>query len=98
MNRFLEDGKHIKGIWGDFMKKSNLNRKLVEHEINERWEELAGSLVARHTNHLNYYQNKLTIYLDSAPLKQEVNMRKASLISKINTGLKDNIIEDIIIR
>ena len=98
MDRFLRDGKSIKGVWGDFMKKSNLNRKLIEQELNVRWEELSGSLVARHTTKLNYFEGKLTIYLDSAPLKQEVNMRKSALIKRLNDGLKSPIIEEVVIR
>jgi predicted nucleic acid-binding Zn ribbon protein len=98
MNRFLRDGKSIGGVWNDYMKNSKLNRKMVEHDITARWEELAGSLVARHTNHINYYENKLTIYLDSASLKQEVLMRKDSLIDRINTNLNSQLIKDIIIR
>ncbi len=98
MNRFLRDGKSIGGVWNDYMKNSKLNRKMIEHDITVRWEELAGSLVARHTNHINYYENKLTIYLDSASLKQEVLMRKDSLIERINTNLNSELIKDIIIR
>lgn len=98
MDRFLRDGKSIGGVWNDYMKNSKLNRKMVEHDITEKWEELAGSLVARHTNHINFYNNILTIYLDSSSLKQEVIMRKASLLEKINKGLNMELIKDIIIR
>ena len=98
MDRFLRDGKHIKGVWSDFMKKSKLNQKLQEHEITSRWEELAGSLVARHTSNISLYKNILTIQLDSAPLKAEVNSRKTSLMAKINSGLDSAFVEEIIIR
>lgn len=98
MDRFLRDGKSIKGVWNDFMKKSNLNRKLVEQEINSRWEELAGPLVARHTTKLNFYNDKLTVYLDSAPLKHEVSMRKSSLLAKVNKGLDGDVVDELIIK
>lgn len=98
MDRFLRDGKSIKGVWNDFMKKSNLNRKLIEQELTVRWEELAGTLVARHTNKLNFFEGKLTIYLDSAPLKQEISMRKSALIKKINDAMKASLITEIVIR
>lgn len=98
MDRFLEDGKSIKGVWDGFMKKSHLNRKLVEHDLMARWEELVGSLVANHTIKINYFKRKLTIYLDSAPLKQELNSRKEMLCERINTGLNRKIVDEIIIR
>ena len=98
MDRFLRDGKRIDGVWNDYMKKSKLNRKLEEFDITTRWEELAGPLVARHTTQLSYFDNKITLYLDSAPLKQEISMRKSELIAKINKGLKSSIIKEIVIR
>lgn len=97
MDRFLRDGKRIDGVWNDFMKKSKLNEKLVEFEITSRWEELAGPLVARHTSSLRFAKGKLFIILDSAPLKQEISMRKSELLKKVNEGLGTPIIGEIII-
>jgi predicted nucleic acid-binding Zn ribbon protein len=97
MDRFLRDGKRIDGVWNDFMKKSKLNEKLIEFEITARWEELAGSLVARHTSSLRFSKEKLFIILDSAPLKQEINMRKRELIEKVNLGLGATLIQEIVI-
>jgi len=98
MDRFLEDGKTLKQVLGDLMKKSHLDEKLLRIEINDRWEELAGSLVARHTLELLIFKRKLTIHLDSAPLKQEVNYRKKALLDKINKGLGRIVISDIVIK
>ena len=98
MNRFLKDGKHIEGVWNDLMKKSHIDTKLLEKELLSRWEEIAGSLVARHTLSLNLSKNKLYIRLDSAPLKQEVNSRKVQLLTKINSNLKSKLITEIDIK
>ena len=97
MDRFLRDGKRIDGVWNDFMKKSKLNEKLVEFEITSRWEELSGPLVARHTTSLRFSKGKLFIILDSAPLKQEITMRKSELLQKVNQGIGSSLIKDIII-
>lgn len=97
MDRFLEDGKPLKNVLGDLMKKSHLDQKLLKMELTDRWEELAGSLVARHTLELSVFKDKLTIRLDSAPLKQEVNYRKKALLDKINLGLGRVVITTLII-
>ena len=97
MDRFLEDGKPLKNVLGDLMKKSHLDQKLLKMELTDRWEELAGSLVARHTLELSVFKDKLTIRLDSAPLKQEVNYRKKALLDKINLGLGCVVITTLII-
>ena len=98
MDRFLQDGKTLKQVMGDLMKKSHMDEKLLGMELKERWEEVAGSLVARHTTELSFVKNKLTIRLDSAPLKQEIGYRKQALIEKINKGMGKVVVTEIVIR
>ena len=98
MDRFLEDGKPLKKVLDDLMKESHLDEKLLRIEINDRWEELAGPLVARHTLELLLFKRRLTIHLDSAPLKQEVNYRKKALLDKINAGLGKIVINEVTIK
>jgi len=86
-DRFLEDSKTIKDALGKFMKVSRMDKKLMQIEIKDRWEEIAGSLIARHTTSLSLFGSKLTIQLDSAPLKQEISYHKKALLDKINKGL-----------
>ena len=98
MDRFLKDGKHIGGVWNDLKKGARMDQRLMQQDMEERWEELAGPLVARHTRSINFYKNKLTLYLDSAPLKQEVNVRKQGLMEKINQGLGQDFVKEIEVR
>ena len=97
-DRFLEDGKTLKQVLGDLMKKSHMDEKILVIELKDRWEELAGSLVARHTLELSIFKSKLTIRLDSAPLKQEVNYRKKALLDKINNGMGKIVVTEIVIK
>jgi len=98
MDRFLQDGKTLKQVMDDLMKKSHIDEKLLGMELKERWEEVAGSLVARHTTELSFAKKKLTIRLDSAPLKQEISYRKQALIEKINKGMGRVVVSEIVIR
>lgn len=98
MDRFLQDGKTLKEAMNDLMKKSHMDEKLLDIELKERWEEVAGSLVARHTTELSFKKNKLTIRLDSAPLKQEISYRKPALIEKINKGMGRVVVSEIVIQ
>jgi predicted nucleic acid-binding Zn ribbon protein len=98
MDRFLQDGKTLKQAMDELMKKSHMDEKLLGLELKERWEEVAGSLVARHTSELRFNKNKLTIRLDSAPLKQEISYRKQALIDKINKGMGKVVVTEIVIR
>lgn len=98
MDRFLQDGKSIKQAMDELLKKSHIDEKLLGMEVKQRWEELSGSLVARHTLNLSIYKNKLYIQLDSAPLKQEISYRKQALIDKINKGMGKVVVAEIIFR
>ncbi len=98
LDRFLQDGKTLKQVMDELMKKSHMDEKLLSMELNDRWEEVAGSLVARHTSELSIIKSKLTIRLDSSPLKQEVSYRKKALIDKINKGMGRVVVTEIFIR
>ena len=98
MDRFLQDGKTLKQVLDDLMKKSHIDEKLLSMELKDRWEEVAGSLVARHTSELSIFKNKLTIRFDSAPLKQEISYQKQALIDKINKGMGRVVVTEIVIR
>jgi predicted nucleic acid-binding Zn ribbon protein len=97
MDRFLQDGKTLKQAMDELMKKSHMDQKLLQMELKDRWEEIAGSLVARHTIELSVFKKKLTIRLDSAPLKQEINYRKKALLDKINNGMGKVVISELVI-
>ena len=60
MDRFLQDGKTLKQAMDELMKKSHMDEKLLGMELKDRWEEVAGSLVARHTTELSFNKNKLS--------------------------------------
>lgn len=96
--RFLEDGKPIKEVFGDFMKKLRMEDKLLEIELTENWEEIAGSLVARHTTELSFRNEKIILRLDSAPLKQELTYNKSALIDKINRSIGRKAIKELELR
>jgi predicted nucleic acid-binding Zn ribbon protein len=98
MDRFLQDGKTLKQALDELMKKSHMDQKLLQMELKDRWEEIAGPLVARHTIELSIFKKKLTIRLDSAPLKQEINYRKKALLDKINKGLGKVVISELVIQ
>jgi predicted nucleic acid-binding Zn ribbon protein len=98
MNRFLEDGKSLKQAMGDMMKKTHMDQKFLELELKDRWEEIVGSLVARHTIEFSIFKDKLTIRLDSAPLKQEINYRKKALLDKINKSMGKIVVSELAIK
>jgi len=54
-----------------FTKEDRLSRAYNEFSIDQIWRETFGSLIASYTTSVKYHKGALTVYISSAPLKQE---------------------------
>ena len=81
-----------------FLKENHIDKKLQQADIISKWELLVGKLFAKHTKQLYFMGNKLVIELDSPALRNELNMQRSTLISKINELADDKIVADIILK
>ena len=86
---------------GDAMKKflrgSRLNGDIQAMQITDIWEKLMGKTIAKYTDSIKIYGNKLYISTKVAPLKQELMFQKENIILRVNEALKDNVIKEVII-
>ena len=86
---------------GDAMKKflrgSRLNGDIQAMQITDIWEKLMGKTIAKYTDSIKIYGNKLYISTKVAPLKQELLFQKENIILRVNEALKDNVIKEVII-
>jgi predicted nucleic acid-binding Zn ribbon protein len=86
---------------GDAMKKflrsSKLHGDIQAMQITDVWEQLMGKTIARYTDSIKIYGNKLYISTKVAPLKQELLFQKESIILRVNEALKENVIKEVII-
>lgn len=73
-----------------------LRSKFNETSIVANWEKLVGPQIAKRTINIYVKNRKLFLKLNSAPLKNELSMARTKLISLLNEGKEENIIEDII--
>jgi hypothetical protein len=80
-----------------FLSAHGLTEKLLETELRQRWEEIAGQTVAKYTR--RFYVKKKIIYLEiTVPvIKQEIVYSKSKLISNINSGLGKEFVTDIVL-
>jgi predicted nucleic acid-binding Zn ribbon protein len=74
-----------------FLKANGLEEKVLETEIYGRWEELAGKAINLKTKRVRLEGNKLTVYLTSSVLRNELNMRRTELLERINQRLMPRI-------
>ena len=79
----------IKGVMKQLFKNYHLDEKMHELRIKDLWEEMMGKSIKNYTTGIHLHNGKLTITLDSAPLKQDLQYSKADIASRINIELGD---------
>lgn len=75
-----------------------LDRKLGEHDIIDHWDNIVGSMIAKHTKEI-YIRNKvLHIRLDSSVVREELHHGKSKLIELINQYSGKQVINDVYLK
>jgi predicted nucleic acid-binding Zn ribbon protein len=88
----------IKELINIFMDENKLTPKLLENTIVTNWHTIAGELIARHTEKLYVKEGVLYIYINSAPLRNELSYQKQKIADVVNQYLKQNFIEQVVLR
>lgn len=86
---------------GDAMKKflrsSRLKTDIQALQIVDLWEKLMGKTIAKYTDSIKIYGDKLYISTQVAPLREELRFQKENIILRVNEALKENVIREVII-
>jgi predicted nucleic acid-binding Zn ribbon protein len=80
------------------MQKSGWKPKVNELRLREEWETIVGKTISKYTRNLYLNGEKLTVYTDVAPLKQELLLGKEQLIARINEHFKEKMVSEIVIK
>jgi len=88
--------KHIiKNIFSD---KGRLSKGYNQYTIDQVWRETFGEVISSYTSGTKFYNGKLTVYITSSSLKNELSMTKEKVIEKMNKNLKYKKVTELIIR
>ena len=82
----------------EILKKQHLQNKLTETRIKDAWELVMGNAIAMRTKQILVHEGKITIRIDSAPLKQELLFGKEKIIKLMNESLGGDFINEVIIQ
>ena len=82
----------------EFLNKSRLKGDIQALQIDDVWEEIMGKTVARHTEKLQIFGDKLFITTHVAPLKHELVYQKEKIKQRVNEALGSKIIKEVIIK
>ena len=80
-----------------FIRGSRLKGDIQALRINDLWEKIMGKTIAKYTDSIKIYGDKLYISTKVAPLKQELQFQKENIILRVNEALKENVIREVII-
>lgn len=90
----LSIGDAIRG----FLRANQLDDKLLETEIYQRWEELAGREINLKTKKVRFQKGELSVFLSSSVVRQELSMRKEEFRAELNMRLKGRPVRKLHLR
>lgn len=82
-------------ILEDIKRRQHLETRLLEAEAAKLWDNVAGSAVAAQTTSRYVSRGVLALGISSAPLRQELSMRRSVIVSEINRMAGAEVIHDI---
>jgi predicted nucleic acid-binding Zn ribbon protein len=71
---------------------------ILQSRINNKWADMMGPMIASHTKEIKIIGSTLYIYVDSAPLKQELMMARAKIVQRINEEMNENLVKEVIVK
>ena len=89
---------HIKEIIKSIRKEKKLKKGLEKVQIKKLWIDLWGEHIAQYTEKIFFENGKLTVYLTSSALREEINRTKFKIIEKMNDKLGEKQIKKIILK
>ncbi len=81
-----------------FVQNSKLKNGIRAAQIEEVWLELMGNTIAKYTDKIYIFDQKLFIETSVGPLKNELGFQKQQIIDKVNEKMGEKIITDVIIK
>jgi predicted nucleic acid-binding Zn ribbon protein len=82
----------------EFIHENKLEEKIYEVKIVDEWKKIMGHNVAVLTQSINLKNGKLTVYLKSSVLRNELQMSKQKVITIINSYLGQGVVKEVIFK
>ena len=75
-----------------------IEKAINHHKVIEKWPDIVGPRIARHTIPEKVDFNKLYVKVTSPSWRHELNYQKKRILNKINSMVKNASIEEIIFK
>ncbi len=71
--------------------------EMLQHRASYMWPDIVGQGVNRHTTRRYVSRGVLHVYLDSAPMKTEIEFQKSAIVAAINAALGSEVLTNLVI-
>ncbi len=82
----------------EFIQSSKLKNGLRSAQIEDVWLEIMGTTIAKYTDKIYIFDQKLFIQTSVGPLKNELGFQKVLIMERVNEKMGDNTITEVIIK
>lgn len=86
----------IKQAFNDMLDDYKIDSKYKATIIKKLWLSIMGKTIASRTGKITLYKKKLKVKIDSAPLRNELNLSKSKVLEILEKELGKGVIEDIV--
>ena len=82
----------------NFVQESKLKNGIRSAQIEDVWLELMGVTIAKYTDKIYIFNQKLFIQTSVGPLKNELGFQKLQIIERVNEKMGENTVTEVIIK
>lgn len=81
-----------------FLNQSRIKGDIQAMQIEDVWEQIMGKTIARYTEKIQIFGDRLFITTNVAPLKQELIYQKDKIVQRVNEALDQRVIREVVIQ
>ncbi|HAS35418.1 MAG TPA: DUF721 domain-containing protein [Flavobacteriales bacterium] len=89
---------HISDVIKGFLKEYELDGRIREIELVNKWEEIVGKSINRHTIKIFLSGKTLYLTLDSSVVRQELHYNKKKLLERIAETMGEELVKEVVLR
>lgn len=75
-----------------------LDDKVALVRIKDLWGNILGAAAQRYTKEMYFNKGVLTVYITSAPFRQDLHFSRDTILQRINEELGEHVVKEIVIR
>ena len=87
--------KSFKQAFGQYLKDQKLEQQFNEKRLIHSWREIMGEPIANRTTNIFIKEGVMVVKLNSAPLKQELNMAKDKVLELFERKLGSQVVKEV---